>query len=92
MQTMGTRHLHEILSERMTISGGMQVRLITEIFVLVLSQYDCLEAEKRDQICQSVKLCTHHIAGVCFKILHHRNLIYSLTDPLHKITKMKIRQ
>lgn len=25
--TMGTRHLHEILSERMTISGGMQVRL-----------------------------------------------------------------
>lgn len=25
MQTMGTRHLHEILSERMTISGSMQV-------------------------------------------------------------------
>lgn len=24
--TMGTRHLHEILSERMTISGTMQVR------------------------------------------------------------------
>lgn len=23
--TMGTRHLHEILSERMTISGSMQV-------------------------------------------------------------------
>lgn len=26
--TMGTRHLHEILSERMTISGTMQVRFI----------------------------------------------------------------
>lgn len=26
--TMGTRHLHEILSERMTISGNMQVTFL----------------------------------------------------------------
>lgn len=37
--TMGTRHLHEILSERMTISGTMKVLYWSNsIFVLVLGK------------------------------------------------------
>lgn len=32
--TMGTRHLHEILSERMTISGAMQVINVEKGFLL----------------------------------------------------------
>lgn len=36
--TMGTRHLHEILSERMTISGSMQVSGVSTVHKSFLSK------------------------------------------------------
>lgn len=37
--TMGTRHLHEILSERQTISGTMQVYTLHSYFFLIYFTY-----------------------------------------------------
>jgi erythrocyte band 7 integral membrane protein len=40
--TMGTRQLHEILSERMTISGSMQVRYMKYSSLLCRTSIDFL--------------------------------------------------
>lgn len=43
--TMGTRHLHEILSERMTISGSMQVSGVSTVhksFLTLKLMWFCL--------------------------------------------------
>lgn len=46
--TMGTRHLHEILSERMTISGTMQVRKVKRrcLFSSCCNFFFCLLFDK----------------------------------------------